>query len=68
MRCGRWCGRSDESTLPRSITPVSISPLTVKRHTISLYEELSVPGRRQAVARARALGVLHGPDVAEVDP
>jgi ATP/maltotriose-dependent transcriptional regulator MalT len=37
---------------------LSISPHTVKRHTISLYQKLDVQGRRQAVARARMLGLL----------
>ncbi len=37
---------------------LSISPHTVKRHTITLYQKLGVQGRRQAVARARMLGLL----------
>jgi LuxR family maltose regulon positive regulatory protein len=37
---------------------LSISPLTVKRHTINLYGKLLVHSRREAVARARALGIL----------
>jgi ATP/maltotriose-dependent transcriptional regulator MalT len=37
---------------------LSISPHTVKRHTISLYQKLGVQGRREAVARARMLGLL----------
>ena len=35
-----------------------ISPATVKRHTLSLYTKLDVAGRREAVARARDLGIL----------
>jgi LuxR family transcriptional regulator, maltose regulon positive regulatory protein len=37
---------------------LSISPHTVKRHTISLYQKLGVQGRRQAVAQARMHGLL----------
>lgn len=35
-----------------------ISPLTVRNHASSLYAKLGVSTRRQAVARARALGLL----------
>ncbi|MBX3011293.1 MAG: hypothetical protein KF832_07285, partial [Caldilineaceae bacterium] len=35
-----------------------ISPLTVKKHTVHLYQKLAVKSRQQAVARARALGIL----------
>ncbi len=35
-----------------------ISPATVKRHTLSIYSKLDVAGRREAVARARELGIL----------
>ena len=35
-----------------------ISPSTVKRHTLSIYAKLGVGGRREAVAKARRLGVL----------
>ncbi len=35
-----------------------ISPLTVRRHSVNLYQKLSVNSRRQAVARAQALGLL----------
>ena len=39
---------------------LSLSPNTVKKHSISLYEKLGVRTRRQAVARAQALGLLPG--------
>ena len=35
-----------------------ISPGTVKGHTIHIYEKLVVGGRRQAVEKAIALGIL----------
>jgi LuxR family maltose regulon positive regulatory protein len=35
-----------------------ITPATVKRHTVSIYQKLSVHGRRDAVAKASALGLL----------
>lgn len=35
-----------------------ISPRTVKKHTVNLYHKLDVSGRREAVARARALGLI----------
>ncbi|MEM7112078.1 MAG: LuxR C-terminal-related transcriptional regulator [Chloroflexota bacterium] len=37
---------------------LSISPLTVKRHTINIYQKLSVSSRRDAVYKARALGIV----------
>jgi LuxR family maltose regulon positive regulatory protein len=37
---------------------LSISPTTVKRHTANIYQKLAVGGRREAVARAVALGLL----------
>jgi ATP/maltotriose-dependent transcriptional regulator MalT len=38
-----------------------ISPATVKRHTINLYEKLSVHDRRDAVREAIALGLIPTP-------
>ena len=35
-----------------------ISPYTVSKHTSNLYGKLRVAGRRQAVSKARALGIL----------
>jgi len=35
-----------------------IAPATVKKHTVTLYEKLNVHGRREAVAKARALGYV----------
>jgi LuxR family maltose regulon positive regulatory protein len=40
---------------------LSISPMTVKRHTVNIYQKLLVQGRREAVARAIALGILPQP-------
>ncbi|MGE5602626.1 MAG: LuxR C-terminal-related transcriptional regulator, partial [Nitrososphaerales archaeon] len=37
---------------------LNISPMTVKRHTVNIYQKLSVSGRRDAVAAAFALGLL----------
>ncbi|MEM7116743.1 MAG: LuxR C-terminal-related transcriptional regulator [Chloroflexota bacterium] len=37
---------------------LSISPLTVKRHTINIYQKLSVSSRHDAVHTARALGIV----------
>lgn len=39
-------------------TQLSLSPNTVKKHAINLYAKLEVSNRRQAVARARDLGLL----------
>jgi LuxR family maltose regulon positive regulatory protein len=38
-----------------------ITPTTVKRHTVSVYQKLSVHGRRDAVAKASSLGMLQHP-------
>lgn len=35
-----------------------IAPATVKRHTINIYQKLSVESRRDAVEAARALGII----------
>jgi LuxR family maltose regulon positive regulatory protein len=35
-----------------------ISPRTVQKHTINLYEKLHASNRREVIARARALGLL----------
>ena len=40
---------------------LSITPETVKRHTANIYQKLDVHGRREAVERARSLGVLQSP-------
>jgi LuxR family maltose regulon positive regulatory protein len=37
---------------------LTISPLTVKRHTVNLYEKLEVGGRALAVTRGRAIGLI----------
>jgi len=41
-----------------------ISTATVKRHAENIYSKLGVPGRRQAVAKARDLGIFSGPRAA----
>ncbi len=35
-----------------------VTPVTVKGHTIHIYDKLGVNGRRQAVEKAKALGIL----------
>lgn len=35
-----------------------ISPVTVKRHTVTIYQKLGVHGRRDAVAKAVGLEIL----------
>jgi LuxR family maltose regulon positive regulatory protein len=37
---------------------LSLSPHTIKRHSISLYQKLGVKNRREAVVRAHALGLI----------
>lgn len=37
---------------------LSISPLTVKRHTINIYKKLDVGGRQEAVTKAQNIGLL----------
>jgi LuxR family transcriptional regulator, maltose regulon positive regulatory protein len=39
-------------------TQLRISPLTVRRHSVNLYQKLHVNSRRQAVSRAEAIGLL----------
>ncbi len=39
-------------------TQLVISPLTVKKHTVSIYGKLGVKNRRQAVSQAAELGIL----------
>lgn len=37
---------------------LTIAPATVKKHSVALYDKLHVHGRREAVAKAQALGYL----------
>jgi LuxR family maltose regulon positive regulatory protein len=37
---------------------LDISALTVKKHTIHLYQKLGINSRQQAIARAKSLGIL----------
>ncbi len=49
---------ADRLTNKEIAAELHISPRTVKKHTINLYQKMEVDGRRQAAARARELGVL----------
>jgi DNA-binding CsgD family transcriptional regulator len=40
-------------------TKVLLSESTVRQETIRIYRALAVPGRQEAVAKARALGLIH---------
>ncbi len=37
---------------------LSISPATVKRHTITIYQKLGVSSRREAAVKAEKLGLI----------
>jgi LuxR family maltose regulon positive regulatory protein len=37
---------------------LNISPMTVKRHSSNIYQKLTVENRREAVAKAAALGLV----------
>ncbi len=47
---------------------LGISPITVRNHTVNIYDKLHVPSRRQAVSRARQLGFLPSPIVTTTHP
>jgi LuxR family maltose regulon positive regulatory protein len=49
---------ADRLTNQEIAAQLVIAPGTVKTHTLNLYAKLAVHGRRQAVARARTLGLL----------
>lgn len=52
---GLLAGRYSNKEIARELY---IAPGTVKRHTINIYQKLSVESRRDAVEAARALGIL----------
>ena len=35
-----------------------VSPNTVKKHSVNIYQKLGVHGRREAISKAKALGIL----------
>jgi LuxR family maltose regulon positive regulatory protein len=39
---------------------LTISPMTVKRHAVNIYQKLAVGNRREAVLKAQKLGLLRG--------
>ncbi|MEM7116744.1 MAG: LuxR C-terminal-related transcriptional regulator [Chloroflexota bacterium] len=49
---------AEELSNKRIAQRLSISPRTVKRHTINIYQKLSVSSRHDAVQAASALGIL----------
>jgi LuxR family maltose regulon positive regulatory protein len=57
---GLLVARLTNDEIARSL---QITPATVRKHTINIYQKLQVSGRRHAVAQAIALGLL-SPDPA----
>ena len=55
-------GTLDPTSIPKYVTPLVISPVTVRTHIDNLSQKLGVHGRRAVVARAREMGLL-GPDI-----